>query len=112
MPPNPVLQGYLSYFAPLRPPQEWGRQRKKADVRVGKRLGWEETRCEEGVLFARKNSERQAPVFKKPPAFRNVVQVSFGPLDQPGQDGASSGRRRKVGRRTPLADSTSGSGGM
>lgn len=35
----------------------------------GRREGWEETRCEEGVLFARRNSARQAPVFQKLPAF-------------------------------------------
>lgn len=34
MPSMPVLQGYPSYLAP----QEWGRPRKKADVRGGERV--------------------------------------------------------------------------
>lgn len=65
--------------------------RRKAEEE-GRHEGWGESCCEEEVLFARANLERPT-LFKKLFAFSNVVQVSFGPLNQFGRDGLSFGGR-------------------
>lgn len=83
MPSIPVLQGI-----PLISPLKTGKAEEE-----GRHEGWGES-CEEEVLFARANLERPT-LFKKLFAFSNVVQGSFGPMDQTGRDGLSFGGRSR-----------------
>lgn len=82
MPSIPVLQGIPLILLP---------KTEKAEEE-GRCEEWGESCCEEEVLFARANLERPT-LFKKLFALSNVVQVSFGPLDQFGQYCLSFGGR-------------------
>lgn len=90
------------------PPQEWGRQRKKADVRGRKRLAVKRGFCLQGEI-----QQGRLLFFESSP----LLVVGAGQLwpfppagwkgwPFPGQDAARFGGRRKVCRRIPLADSS------